>query len=233
MIRVAIADDLDMIRAGFELIIDNETDLTVVASVANGREIIDACRTRRVDVVLMDIRMPELDGLAATETIMGMPEPPRIIILTTFGLDEYVSTALVAGASGFLLKDASADDLVTAIRNVVDGDVAIAPSLVRTVVEQARNTPKSQPVPGLDDLTERERQVLEHLAAGRSNAEIGAQLYLSEATVKTHLSRVLAKLGVRDRVQAVIAAFTAGIAIPGEPKPHDNDRHTGTTTRDP
>lgn len=214
MIRVAIADDLDMIRAGFELIIDNEPDMSVVASVANGLEIIDACRTRRVDVVLMDIRMPQLDGLAATEAIMTQADPPRIVILTTFGLDEYVSTAIVAGASGFLLKDASSTDLIDAIRAVAAGDVAIAPSLVRTVVEQARTSIQTHNVPGIDQLTEREHQVLQHLAAGRSNAEIAEQLYLSEATVKTHLSRVLTKLGVRDRVQAVIAAFAAGIAQP-------------------
>lgn len=145
---------------------------------------------------------------------MSQPDPPRIVILTTFGLDEYVSAAVIAGASGFLLKDASAADLVDAIRAVVAGDVAIAPSLVRTIVEQARTSLKIHNVPGIDDLSERERQVLEHLSAGRSNAEIAQQLYLSEATVKTHLSRVLTKLGVRDRVQAVIAAFTAGIAQP-------------------
>jgi len=214
MIRLAIADDLEMIRAGFELIIDNEADMTVVASVGNGLEIIEACRSRHVDIVLMDIRMPELDGLAATEAIMSMPDPPRIVILTTFGLDEYVSAAVIAGASGFLLKDASAADLIAAIRTVAAGDMAIAPSLVGTIVEHARASLRTHTVPGIDDLTERERQVLEHLAAGRSNAEIAQHLYLSEATVKTHLSRVLAKLGVRDRVQAVIAAFTAGIAQP-------------------
>ncbi len=226
MIRVAIADDLDMIRAGFELIIDNESDMGVVASVANGVAIIEACRTRHVDIVLMDIRMPELDGLSATEAIMSMPDPPRIVILTTFGLDEYVSAAVMAGASGFLLKDASAADLLDAVRRVAAGDVAIAPSLVRTIVEQARSSPKHRPVPGIDDLTAREREVLEHLAAGMSNAEIGEQLYLSEATVKTHLSRVLAKLGVRDRVQAVIAAFAAGVAQPalGDPDPPTGER---------
>lgn len=220
-IRVAIADDLDMIRTGFELIVDNESDMSVVASVGDGAAIIEACRTRRVDVVLMDIRMPEMDGLTATELIMSQPDPPRIIILTTFGLDEYVSAAILAGASGFLLKDASADALIGAIRAVVAGDVAIAPSLIKAVVEQARASGRSQPqgtsVPGIDELTDREREVLEHLAAGRSNAEIAAALYLSEATVKTHLSRTLAKLGVHDRVQAVIAAFAAGIARPDVP----------------
>ena len=214
MIRVAIADDLDMIRTGFELIIDNEPDMTVVASVADGNEIVEACRTRHVDVVLMDIRMPNLDGLAATEQIMARPDPPRIVILTTFGLDDYVSAAVLAGASGFLLKDSSAGDLVEAVRAVAAGDAALAPSLIRTVIEQARTSLRVRTVPGIDDLTERERHVLEHLATGRSNAEIAAELFLSEATVKTHVSHVLTKLGVRDRVQAVIAAFTAGIAQP-------------------
>lgn len=221
-VRVGIADDLEMIRTGFELIVDNEANMSVVASVGTGTAIVEACRTRRIDVVLMDIRMPELDGLAATEQIMAQPDPPRVIILTTFGLDEYVSAAIVAGASGFLLKDASADDLVNAIGAVMAGDVVLAPSLVRTVVEQARSSrPTPVAVNGIDDLTDRERTVLEHLAAGRSNAEIAAELFLSEATVKTHLSRVLAKLGVRDRVQAVIAAFAAGIA---DPQPPADDR---------
>ena len=222
-IRVAIADDLDMIRTGFELIVDHENDMSVVASVGDGLAIVEACRTRRVDVVLMDIRMPELDGLTATERIMALPDPPLVIILTTFGLDEYVSRAMVAGASGFLLKDASADDLVAAIRAVVDGDVAIAPAVVKAVVEQARTgrpTPSPASVPGIDSLTDRERNVLEHLAEGRSNAEIAEVMFLSEATVKTHLSRVLAKLGVRDRVQAVIAAFAAGLVEPELPSDH-------------
>lgn len=214
MIRVAIADDLDMIRAGFELIIDNEPDMTVVASVADGNEIIEACATRHVDVVLMDIRMPKLDGLAATEQIMAQSDPPAIVILTTFGIDEYVSAAVLAGASGFLLKDASAGDLVGAVRSVAAGDAALAPAVIRTVIEQARTSLRVRTVPGIDDLTERERSVLEHLATGRSNAEIAAELFLSEATIKTHISHVLTKLGVRDRVQAVIAAFTAGIAQP-------------------
>ena len=225
-IRVGIADDLDMIRTGFELIVDNEDDMTVVASVGDGVAIIDACRSRRVDVVLMDIRMPELDGLAATEQLLAEPDPPHIIILTTFGLDDYVSSALVAGASGFLLKDASADDLVGAIRAVMAGENPITPSLLRVIVDHVRAggaRPSAGSVPGVDELTEREREVLEHLAAGRSNAEIAAALFLSEATVKTHLSRVLAKLGVRDRVQAVIAAFVAGIAepqLPPDPPAH-------------
>lgn len=217
MIRVAIADDLDMIRTGFELIVDNEADMTIVASVGNGVDIVEVCRTRSLDVVLMDIRMPELDGLAATEQIMAQDDPPKILILTTFGLDEYVATAIAVGASGFLLKDATAEELVAAVRAVATGDAVLAPSLVRAVFEQARSRPtvSSTPVPGIDELTDREREVLEHLATGRSNAEIGEALFLSEATIKTHISHVLTKLGVRDRVQAVIAAFEAGIAGPG------------------
>jgi DNA-binding NarL/FixJ family response regulator len=217
MIRVAIADDLDMIRTGFELIVNNEADMNVVASVSNGSAIIAACRTSPIDVVLMDIRMPEVDGLTATKEILEQPDPPSIVILTTFGLDEYVATAIASGAAGFLLKDASADELVSAIRTVAAGDAVLAPSLIRSLFEQARTVPVTGSVPGIDELTEREREVLEHLAAGRSNAEIGEQLFLSEATVKTHISHILAKLGVRDRVQAVIAAFNAGIAHPGQP----------------
>lgn len=216
MIRVAIADDLDMIRTGFELIIDNEPDMTMIASVGDGLQIVDVCRDRDVDVVLMDIRMPALDGLAATERIMAQPDPPRIIILTTFGLDEYVSAAVVAGAAGFLLKDAAADALVDSIRTVAGGESVLAPSLVRTVIEQARSSIRVQTVPGIEDLSERELEVLQHLAAGRSNAEIAEALFLSEATVKTHVSHIFTKLGVRDRVQAVIAAFTAGLAQPGD-----------------
>lgn len=212
MIRVAIADDLDMIRTGFELIVDNEEDMTVVASVGNGQDIVEACRTRNVDLVLMDIRMPELDGLSATEQIMALADPPKVVILTTFGLDEYVATAIATGASGFLLKDAPAAELVAAIRTVEAGDAVLAPALVKTVFEQARRSPLPAPVAGIDDLTERERDVLQALATGKSNAEIGEQLFLSEATIKTHISHILTKLGVRDRVQAVIAAFHAGLA---------------------
>ncbi|MGI9615604.1 MAG: response regulator transcription factor [Acidimicrobiales bacterium] len=215
MIRVAIADDLDMIRTGFELIVNNEPDMAVVASVANGSAIIAACQSSDIDVVLMDIRMPGLDGLTATKEIVKQPNPPNVVILTTFGLDYYVATAIVAGAAGFLLKDASAVELIAAIRSVAAGEAVLAPSLVRSVFERARVVPVPGEVPGIDDLTDREREVLEQLAGGRSNAEIGEQLFLSEATVKTHVSHIFTKLGVRDRVQAVIAAFNAGIVQPG------------------
>ncbi|MGH1505698.1 MAG: response regulator transcription factor [Acidimicrobiales bacterium] len=219
-VRVAIVDDAEMILTGFSLIVDHEDDLRVVGTAGNGREAVELCRRQPVDVVLMDIRMPVMDGLAATEAILALPDPPAVLILTTFGLDEYVHAAIAAGASGFLLKDASADDLVAAVRAVAAGDAVLSPAVTRIVVEQARRGTApalgdGPPVPGIDDLTEREREVLEQLALGRSNAEIAEALFLSEATVKTHLGRVLAKLGVRDRVQAVICAFRAGIAEPG------------------
>lgn len=208
-IRVVLVDDLDMVRTGFRLIVDNEDDMVVVGDATNGREAIEVCRTRRVDVVLMDIRMPVLDGLAATRAVLELPDPPRVIVLTTFGLDEYVTEAIRAGASGFILKDASASDLVDAIRAVAAGDAVLSPAVTQVVIKQARDAvlPMVREVPGIDQLTERERDVLEQLAAGRSNAEIAEALFLGEATVKTHLGRVMAKLGVRDRVQAVIAAF--------------------------
>lgn len=219
MIRVALVDDSEMIRTGFALIIDHEADMTVVGHAATGVQAVEMCRTRHVDVVLMDIRMPDLDGLSATEQILALPDPPRVLVLTTFGLDEYVTRAIEVGAAGFLLKDASADSLIAAVRSVARGDNVLSPAVTRLVVEQARRAGTgSDPVavPGLDQLTERERNVLEQLALGRSNAEIAAALFLSEATVKTHVGRVLTKLGVRDRVQAVIAAFRAGIADPAD-----------------
>ncbi len=222
MIRVAIVDDLEMVRTGFRLILDHEDDMTIIGEATNGREAIDLCRDRLVDVVLMDIRMPELDGISATRSIVEMVDGPKVLILTTFGLDEYVTEAIHAGAAGFMLKDASADDLVNAVRVVAAGDSVLSPAITRMVLTQARGAvlpPTRTDVAGIDDLTERELEVLQQLAAGRSNAEIADALYLSQATVKTHLGRVLSKLGVRDRVQAVIAAFEAGIGRPEEGPP--------------
>ncbi|MFK7917880.1 MAG: response regulator [Ilumatobacter sp.] len=219
MIRVALVDDSEMLRTGFALIIDNEADMSVVAMASTGLEAIEVCASRRVDVVLMDIRMPEMDGLEATARLMEMTEPPHVLVLTTFGLDEYVSRAIAVGASGFLLKDASADALIAAVRSVASGDSVLSPAVTRLVLDQARQSgaaAKSADVPGIDELTDRERDVLQQLASGKSNAEIAAALFLSEATVKTYLGRVLAKLGVRDRVQAVIAAFRAGLAEPSD-----------------
>ena len=211
-IRVVLVDDMEMIRTGFRLIVDNEDDMVVVGDATNGNEAIEVCRTRRVDVVMMDIRMPELDGLAATRAVLALPDPPKVIVLTTFGLDDYVTEAIRAGALGFVLKDASAADLVDAIRAVAAGDAVLSPAVTQAVLKQARDAvmPTVRVVPGMDQLTDRERDVLEQLAAGCSNAEIAEALFVSEATVKTHLGRVMTKLGVRDRVQAVIAAFEAG-----------------------
>lgn len=224
-IRVAVVDDADMIRTGFSMIVDNEDDLHVAGTAVDGREAVELCRRQPIDVVLMDIRMPVMDGLAATEAILALPDPPKVLVLTTFGLDDYVQRAIAGGASGFLLKDASADELVGAIRAVARGDAVLSPAVARIVIDQARKGgglavgggppgPDPSPVAGIDELTDREREVLEQLALGRSNAEIAEALILSEATVKTHLGRVLSKLGVRDRVQAVICAFRAGLGPP-------------------
>lgn len=221
MIRVVLVDDSEMIRTGFGLIVDNEDDMTVVGTAATGLDAIEVCRTRHVDVVLMDIRMPELDGLAATERVLAQPDPPRVLILTTFDLDEYVVQAIEVGAAGFLLKDATADALVDAIRAVARGDSVLSPEVTALVVDRARSashTVDAAAVDAVEELTDRERDVLAQLALGRSNAEIATALYLSEATVKTHLGRVLAKLGVRDRVQAVIVAFRAGLATSSHPR---------------
>jgi DNA-binding NarL/FixJ family response regulator len=216
-IRVAIADDQELVRTGFALILDSEPDIEVVGGAANGREAVTMCRSTRPDVVLMDIRMPEMDGIAATRELLDDDAcPTRVLILTTFDLDEYVYDAVTAGASGFLLKDTPADDLVKAIRVVASGDALLAPSVTRRLIERFTSETNSYAsTPGLDDLTERETEVLALMARGHSNQEIATALFLGETTVKTHVSRVLMKLGVRDRVQAVIAAYESGLVRPG------------------
>jgi DNA-binding NarL/FixJ family response regulator len=217
-IRVAIADDQELVRTGFTLILDSEPDIEVVGGAGNGREAIAVCRRTRPDVVLMDVRMPEMDGIAATRELLADDTcPTRVLILTTFDLDEYVYDAVTAGASGFLLKDTPADDLVKAIRVVASGDALLAPSVTRRLIERfTRETNAYASTPGLDDLTDRETEVLALMARGHSNNEIATELFLGETTVKTHVSRVLMKLGVRDRVQAVIAAYESGIVRPGQ-----------------
>ena len=216
-IRVAIADDQELVRTGFALILDSEPDIEVVGGAANGREAVTMCRSTRPDVVLMDIRMPEMDGIAATRELLDDDAcPTRVLILTTFDLDEYVYDAVTAGASGFLLKDTPADDLVKAVRVVASGDALLAPSVTRRLIERFTSETNSYAsTPGLDDLTERETEVLALMARGHSNQEIATALFLGETTVKTHVSRVLMKLGVRDRVQAVIAAYESGLVRPG------------------
>ena len=221
MIRVLVVDDVELVRTGLRMILDAEPDLEVVGTASDGVEAVSAVRRLRPDVVLMDIRMPGLDGLAATRHILGtagMP-PCKVIVLTTFDVDEHVYEALRAGASSFLLKDVPAAQLVHAIQVVAAGEALLAPSVTRRLIASFTGAPPSTaavtPAPGLDELTTREREVLVLLADGLSNAEIAAKLFVGEATVKTHVARVLMKLGVRDRVQAVIVAFRAGLVAAG------------------
>jgi DNA-binding NarL/FixJ family response regulator len=213
VISVVVADDQDVIRAGLAQIIDGEPDLTVVGQARNGRAAVTEVARTRPDVCLMDIRMPLLDGIAATAEIVA-GSTTRVLILTTFDLDEYVYRALRAGASGFLLKDAPADELVRAVRVIAAGDGVLAPTTTRRLVEEfARQRPPT-PLPG-QPLTERESEVLVALAHGLSNAEIGARLFISEGTVRTHVNRLLTKLGLRDRLQAVVLAYESGLVRPG------------------
>jgi len=218
-VRVVIADDQELVRSGFAMIVDAQDDLAVVGEAGDGREAVDLARRERADVVLMDIRMPRLDGIEATRLLAGpdVRDPVKVVILTTFDLDEYVFAALRAGASGFLLKDVRRDDLVQAVRVVAAGEALLAPSVTRRLIaDYARRPPAAAtPPPDLDRLTPREREVLGLIGRGRNNAEIGAELIVGEATVKTHVGRVLMKLGLRDRVQAVIYAYEAGLVGPG------------------
>jgi DNA-binding NarL/FixJ family response regulator len=215
--RVLIADDQAVVRAGLRRIVETDPDLEIVAEAGDGTAAVDSTRRFLPDVVLMDIRMPQLDGIAATRRIVtGQADPPRVLILTTFGLDEYVHDALRAGASGFLLKDAPAEDLVRAVKTVARGEALLDPAITRQVIARFAALPEPRAEPAeLDDLTPREREVLMHLAHGRSNSEIADELVVSEGTVKTHVARVLMKLGLRDRVQAVIFAYEAGLVRPG------------------
>jgi DNA-binding NarL/FixJ family response regulator len=210
-IRVLVADDQAMVRAGFRMLLGGEADIEVVAEAGNG---LDAVReAARVDptVVLMDIRMPILDGLQATRQILAADPHARILILTTFDLDEYVYEALSAGASGFVLKDDPPENLIAAVRTVAAGDALLSPAVTRRVIQRFTRLPRSTPPKQLDDLTARERDVLRLMARGLSNAEIGHELYISEGTVKTHVTHVLQKLDLRDRVQAVVLAYRTGL----------------------
>ena len=214
MITVVIADDQGMVRSGLRSLLEGEADVTVVGEAANGAEAVGAVTQKRPDVALMDIRMPELDGLAATRQLVAEGSSTRVLVLTTFDLDEYVFEALRAGASGFLLKDAPADELVRAVRVVAQGDALLAPAVTRRVVEAFAAIP-DPPATQVADLSARELDVLRLLARGQSNGEIATELFVSEATVKTHVSNLLAKLRVRDRVQAVIYAYESGLVRPG------------------
>ena len=220
-IRVLVVDDQELVRSGFCVILDAAEGITVVGEAANGEAALSAAAAHHPDVVLMDIRMPGMDGLEATRLItQGGPEAgPRVVMLTTFDLDEYVYEALRAGASGFLLKDSPRAELIAAVRAAAAGNALLAPTVTRRLIEAfARRPPEAAPSPArLGSLTAREREVLVLLARGRSNTEVAAALFVSEATVKTHVGNLLAKLGLRDRVQAVILAYETGIVVPGDP----------------
>jgi DNA-binding NarL/FixJ family response regulator len=217
-IRVLIADDQALVRDGFGMILDAQPDIDVVAEAADGREAIERARELRPDVVLMDIRMPEVDGIEATRRLCAEPGGPRILMLTTFDQNEYVYEAMKAGASGFLLKDVRREELVNAVRVVAAGDALLAPALTRRLIEDfvRRPPPGSAPAGPLAELTDRESEVLRLVARGLSNAEIAAALVVSDATVKTHVARILSKLGLRDRIQAVVLAYESGFVQPGE-----------------
>jgi DNA-binding NarL/FixJ family response regulator len=214
-IRVALVDDQELVRSGLAMLIDACDDMRVVAQASDGEQAVAALSHTSADVVLMDVQMPRLNGVDATRTITARVDAPRVIVLTTFDLDEYAYAALRAGASGFLLKDASAQEVLAAIRTVHAGDAVIAPSTTRRMIEHlAQAGPRRADPAALAGLTAREREVLVEIAAGHANGEIAGRLYLSEATVKTHVGRILAKLGLRDRVQIVIFAYDHGLVQP-------------------
>jgi DNA-binding NarL/FixJ family response regulator len=219
MVKVLIADDQALVRTGFRMILDAEDDVEVTGEAADGLEAIAAARSERPDVILMDVRMPNMNGIEATRRLVDKDDvdPIRVLILTTFDLDEYVYDALRAGASGFLLKDAPPEDLVQAVRVVARGEGLIAPSITKRLIEEIAQRPPQHNAPpeALRSLTQRELEVLQLVARGLSNQEIAKELFVSETTVKTHVGRVLMKLGVRDRVQAVVLAYESGIVRPG------------------
>jgi DNA-binding NarL/FixJ family response regulator len=210
-IRVLVADDQSMVRAGFRMLLAGEPDIEVVAEASNGLEAVDKASRFHPTVILMDIRMPELDGLEATRRILAADDTARILILTTFDLDEYVYEALRAGASGFVLKDEPPEQLLAAIRIVAGGDALLSPAITKRVIKQFARIPRPSPTRRLEDLTEREVDVFRLIARGLSNAEIGQELYISETTVKTHITHILQKLNLRDRVQAVVLAYETGL----------------------
>jgi len=218
-IRVLVVDDQSMVRSGFRMLLSGEQDMEVVAEASNGLEAVDKAARFQPTVVLMDIRMPELDGLEATRRILAADSDARILILTTFALDEYVYEALMAGASGFVLKDEPAEQLIAAIRTVAAGDALLSPSITKRVIKRFARLPRPAPPAEFDELTAREREVFGLIANGLSNPEIAQELFISETTVKTHVTHILQKLNLRDRVQAVVLAYQAGLVegdAPGE-----------------
>ncbi len=214
-IRVLVADDQSMVRAGFRMLLADETDIDVVAEAGTGREAVHQAASFKPNVVLMDIRMPELDGLQATREILAADADARILILTTFDLDEYIYEALSAGASGFVLKDEPPEQLIAAIRTVAAGDALLSPSITHRVISQFARIRRPAPPGELEELTSREMEVFRLIARGLSNAEIGEQLFITDTTVKTHVTHVLQKLNLRDRVQAVVLAYESGMVDGG------------------
>ncbi len=217
-VRVLVADDQALVREGLRKIFEADPEIEVVADVADGRAAVDQVVRERPDLVVMDIRMPVLDGIEATREIGRLADPPRVLVLTTFHLDDYVFGALRAGASGFLLKDAEPENLIAAVHTIARGDALLDPAVTRSVVERFGRAPDPDPLTAgrLADLSQREHEVLLLLIEGCSNKEIGGRLFVSEATVKTHVMAVLRKLGLRDRIQAVILGYEAGLVRPGE-----------------
>ena len=222
LIRIVVADDHQVVRTGFATLLDTQPDFEVVGTAVNGSEAVRICRDLRPDVVLMDVRMPGTDGIEATRQLAEPEGGPRILILTTFDLDDYVYDALCAGASGFLLKDVTAERLFDAVRVIAAGEALLAPTVTRRLISefaQLRPKPDAPPTAALATLTPRETQVLRLVAEGLSNPEIAARLVVTEETVKTHVSRVLSKLGLRDRTQAVVTAYESGLVVPRSHKP--------------
>ncbi len=219
-IRVLVVDDQSMVRAGFRLLLANEADIEVVAESGNGLEAVSQAARFHPDVILMDIRMPGLDGLEATRRILAAEGGARILILTTFDLDEYVYESLKAGASGFVLKDDPPEQLIAAVRTVADGDALLSPSVTKSVIRQFTRLHRQPPPPAVHTLTARELDVFRLITQGLSNAEIGEQLFISDTTVKTHVTRLLLKLGLRDRAQAIVLAFQTGLFDTGQTTLH-------------
>jgi RNA polymerase sigma factor (sigma-70 family) len=215
VIRILLVDDDDLMRAGLRAVLSSDDELEIVGEVSGGRGAVGAVRETRPHVVLMDIRMPDLDGIAATREVLSAMPDAKVVMLTTFEDDDYLFGALAAGASGFLLKRTRPEDLIAAIRTVAEGDALLSPSVTRRVIDRAATQPRLARTDALERLTPREREVLELIARGLSNAEIAEALVVEETTVKTHVKRLLAKLGLRDRVQAVIFAYEHGVAEPG------------------
>jgi DNA-binding NarL/FixJ family response regulator len=217
MIRVMLVDDQAMVRTGFRMILEAEPGIAVVGEAADGREAVEKVAAARPDIILMDVRMPNMDGIEACRRICSAPDTGRVMMLTTFDLDDHVHAALRAGASGFLLKDAPPEQLIEAIKVIAAGDALLAPSVTQALIDEIARRPVGQPdaFPGIELLTDRESEVIKLMAKGLSNAEIAETLFLGEATVKTHVGRILAKLGARDRVQAVVAAYESGLVTPG------------------